>query len=62
MHGFVCDLAEQSRALEAEFMNAVLGLKEFVCDLAWRQSLVYECSAGTEIVKSDFLWIYCMIF
>ena len=30
----VCDLAVQSWALKAEFLNTVLGLKESVCDVA----------------------------
>ena len=41
--------------LEGRVMNAVLGLKEFVCDLIHEQSLAlkaksYERSAGTERV------------
>ena len=61
----VCDLAEQSWALEGEFecskdqdttlsLNAVLGLKESLCDLAEQSwalggEFSQECSAGTEV-------------
>ena len=35
VHGFVCDLAEQSRALKARAMNAVQGLKELIANIVY---------------------------